>query len=249
MELVSPHKRIKNTSTNETFLTEHCWTLAEDIRLLEAQEGSLPNWVGCKKGKGRGEAAEWDMCPWAKNEDKEMFPCLGSTLDRQEGQWRQKGPFRRDRRRAQQPVHAGGPRETCAGGPQAAVRVTWPGGVFPYAYWGWGLGHGVWRADLGTGLLLAVRRPPAGWEWGSLKLGVLARRPRPSQKGGTKAVTRKGRGPRRSLSAHFVDSIYRTETESQMQNTNAGIREESRERDKLGDWDWHIYIAIYKADN
>jgi len=66
---------------------------------------------------------------------------------------------------------------------------------------------------------------------------VLARRPRPSQKGGTKAVMRKGLGPCSSLSAHFADPIYRTETESQMQNTNAGIREESGERDKLGDWD------------
>lgn len=47
----------------------------------------------------------------------------------------------------------------------------------------------------------------------------------------------KGLGPCRSLSAHFADPIYRTETESQMQNTNAGIREESGERDKLGDWD------------
>ena len=50
-------------------------------------------------------------------------------------------------------------------------------------------------------------------------------------------MARKGRGPRRSLSAHFADSLYRTETESQMQNTNAGIGEESGERDKLRDWD------------
>lgn len=55
------------------------------------------------------------MCPWARNEGKEMYPCLGSTLDRQEGQWRQKGPFRRDRRGEQQPVYAGGPRKTYAG--------------------------------------------------------------------------------------------------------------------------------------
>ena len=101
-ELVSPHQCIKNTSTNETVLTEHCWTLAEDIRLL-GQEGSLPNWVGWKKEKGRGEAAGWDMRPRARAEGKGMLPCLGSTVNSQEGQWRRKGPFRRDRTRAQQP--------------------------------------------------------------------------------------------------------------------------------------------------
>ena len=83
------------------------------------------------------------MRPRARAEGKGMFPCLGSTVNSQEGQWRRKGPFRRNRTRAQQPsVHAGGPRETCARGPRAAVRVTQPGGVFPHADWGWGLGYG-----------------------------------------------------------------------------------------------------------
>ena len=56
MEFISPHKYIKNTSTNGIILTKHQLKLAEDLRGLKGQERSPSDWVGYKKegGKKRG---------------------------------------------------------------------------------------------------------------------------------------------------------------------------------------------------
>ena len=44
--------------------------------------------------------------------------------------------------------------------------------------------------------------------------------------------------------------IYKTEIESQVQKTNLRLqRGKDGKRDKLGDWDWHVYTIIYKIDN
>ena len=92
------------------------------------------------EGTGRGEAVGWDVCLWARAEGKAMFPRLGKYPHHQEGQRRQKGRIRGDGTRAQQPVHAGGPREAGADGrePQSACEPV--RGCVPHADWGWGLG-------------------------------------------------------------------------------------------------------------
>ena len=43
--------------------------------------------------------------------------------------------------------------------------------------------------------------------------------------------------------------IYKTEIQSQEQKTNLWLLAGKKGRDKLGDWDLHIYTAIYKIDN
>ena len=43
--------------------------------------------------------------------------------------------------------------------------------------------------------------------------------------------------------------IYRREVESWMQKTNLWLPEDKGGRDKLGDWDSHIHMAVYKIDN
>ena len=43
-------------------------------------------------------------------------------------------------------------------------------------------------------------------------------------------------------------SLFTKQIESQMKKTTLQSWGE-REKNKLGDWDWHVCIAIYKVDN
>ena len=236
VELVSPHKCIKNTSPNASVLTEHCWTLAEDIRHLGGQEGPLPDWVGWDtEGTGRGEAAGWDVCLWVRVEGKAMFPRLGKYPHRQEGQRRQKGCIRGDRTRAQQPVHAGGPREAGADNLRAAFRVWASRGCVPHADWGWGLGHGFGEQTWAQGRC---------WQRGDRLRGAV-RRPRPSQKGGTRCDVQGAQPCRTSLPRSWTYLQTRNWV-TDAEDKRAAWRGKG-ERPNLGGRGRRIYTAMYKT--
>ena len=43
--------------------------------------------------------------------------------------------------------------------------------------------------------------------------------------------------------------IHRWRTQTFVYNTNVVIKVKDKERDKIGDWDWHILATIYVIDN
>ena len=197
--------------------------------------------------KGR-EAAGWDMRPRARAEGKGMFLCLGSTVNSQEGQWRRKGPFRRDRTRAQQP-------STQEDRRRRAHAVLEPPSVWPSL----GVcspmqtGAGAWDTGLES---RPGDRATAGGEETACGSGseeawnpeCLRGDPVHLRREAPKLCSSRGAAPI-AASLPMCWTYLQNRNWVTGQKTNAGIREESGERDKLGDWDWRIYTAVYKTDN
>ena len=103
MQYTSPHKYIKNTSTNGEILTEHLlnssggpWT-PKRTRKIPVQPGRMKEGKKRKEETGRGQHSLWGA------EGKERFLQLGKPLHSGEISWNREGASG-DQRAMQQPV-------------------------------------------------------------------------------------------------------------------------------------------------
>ena len=137
------------------------WTLVEDLRHLKWWK--IPIQLGRtkdrKKERGNGKGSAPLAGSWRRGEVP-TFREAPSWWGKQVGQRRS---FRRSEGNATTSLWKARQSKICTHGlcwspanPSVSPRVST--GV----EWGWVLGSGVWRADPGTGQLLAVKRQPEG---------------------------------------------------------------------------------------
>ena len=112
--------------------------------------------------KGRGEEAGWDLHPLWGAEGEERFLYLGKPSHWWRDQLGQKGSFRGSEESPATGLWQAGQSETCTGGLCHIPACPRLRQVSAGVHGGWVLEHGVWRAEPGRGLLLAVRRQPEG---------------------------------------------------------------------------------------
>ena len=115
--------------------------------------------------EGRREKEEerkWDGTHWWGAEGEERFLLWGSPLTGMETSWDRRGASGGSEESAATCQWQVGQTETYTDGPchsPVCSNLKW---LSASVHGGWGLEHGVWRADPGKGLLLAARRQPEG---------------------------------------------------------------------------------------
>ena len=115
-----------------------------------------------RREKERGEEAGQDLCPRWGAEGEERLLHLGKAPHQRGDQLGQKGSLGGSEESPATSLWLSGQRETYTDGPCHSPACPSLRRVSTGAHGGWGLERGVWRADLGRGLLLAVRRQPEG---------------------------------------------------------------------------------------